>query len=56
MPTFRYDDPEPLVYHAHGLVEPGATVTADENPDEHRWVEVTPAKSSKSAPPAGEGE
>lgn len=56
MPTFRYDDAEARVYPDLSLeVEPGATLVADENPDPHRWSEIVPPKSSKSAP-AGEGE
>jgi hypothetical protein len=39
MPSFRYGDPEPRIYHAYGYLVDGAVIDADQAPD-HRFTEV----------------
>lgn len=47
MPTFTHGA-EARTYADLGLVEPGATVEADENPDPRFFTEAKPKKSAKS--------
>lgn len=47
MPTFVFTGPEPRVFHAFGVLEPGASVDAKDNPDP---VWFAPAKPKKPAP------
>jgi hypothetical protein len=55
MPKFCYDDAEARVYPDLAVeVKRGDVVTADVNPDPHRFSDATPAKAPKGS--AGEGE
>jgi hypothetical protein len=49
MPTYRYQDPEPRVYHDFGPLIEGATVDADQAPD-HRFTQTD---DTATAQPAG---
>lgn len=50
MPEYVYSAAEPRQYGQYGVVEPGATITADTAPD-WRWTETAaPAHEPEPAP------